>query len=70
MADKIDNHKVLEKLEIISDRLVDIFILLATDSGANKKEVRKVLGIGMNRVTDVSRLINKKEGKKNEKQQA
>ena len=52
-------------LDRIADLIQDLFILQAAQTGLKQRAVRKILGVGMRRVTRIWRHIEKKkEGSK------
>ena len=54
-----------QKLDRIANLIQDLFILQAAETGLKKEAVRKILGVGMSRVTRIWRHVEKKkEGSK------
>jgi len=51
--------KILERLDLIVELLQTQTILQSTQLGMNKKDIRKLLKVSMNRVTAISKLLKK-----------
>jgi hypothetical protein len=50
--------EVEEKLDVVIGLLQDLFVLEATRSGIGPGEIRKLLGVAMARVTNISKHID------------
>jgi hypothetical protein len=55
--DKELNSKILKRLDSITLLLENLFILEASKAKINKQEIRKILGIAMERVNQISKFI-------------
>ena len=61
---KIENDyekKVLAKLDSMTQVLENLFILEASRANVNKKQIRQILGVAMERVTRVSKSVRNNE---------
>ncbi len=50
-------EKILAKLDIVAGLLENLLILQGGIAGIKKQELRKIAGVGMNRVTKITRFI-------------
>jgi len=57
-AKRVEEDSVGKKLDTVIRLLQDIFTLEAARSGIGPTEIRKVLGVRMARITDISKHID------------
>ncbi len=57
----VNNQKVLKKIDIIISLLENILILQSSKMGINKQEIRRIAGVAMNKVTDVTKSLKNPE---------
>ncbi len=59
MKNKKENlgERILAKLDIVAELLENLLILQGGIAGIKKQELRKIAGVGMNRVTKITRFI-------------
>ena len=50
-------EKMLTKLDVVAELLENLLILQGGIAGIKKQELRKIAGVGMNRVTKITRFI-------------
>lgn len=64
-APDFESEPSSKKLDAITDLLRDLFVLQAAQAGIKKKAVRKILGVGMTRVTRIwKHVVREKEDSK------
>ena len=54
---KIFEDNLIRKLDSITELLENLIILQGASVGIKKQELRKIAGVGMNRVTSISRFV-------------
>lgn len=50
-------ERILAKLDVVAELLENLLILQGGIAGIKKQELRKIAGVGMNRVTKIARFI-------------